>query len=63
MLLLSTEQKRQLARGAGTSVGYLRKLAYGQCLPSLELARTLISLEPRLTYDSFQKKAPRAKGN
>lgn len=46
-------QKLALAEKCGTSLGYLRKLAYGQCEPSLSMFRKLNAAEPRLTIDSF----------
>jgi len=46
-------QKLDLAAKCGTSLGYLRKLAYGQCEPSLSMFRKLNAIEPRLTVDSF----------
>jgi predicted transcriptional regulator len=46
-------QKLDLANKCGTSLGYLRKLAYGQCEPSLSMFRKLNAAEPRLTIDSF----------
>ena len=46
-------QKLDLANKCGTSLGYLRKLAYGQCEPSLAMFRKLNAADPRLTIDSF----------
>lgn len=46
-------QKLDLANKCGTSLGYLRKLAYGQCEPSLSMFRKLNAADPRLTIDSF----------
>jgi hypothetical protein len=48
-------QKLALAEQCGTSLGYLRKLAYGQCEPSLSMFRKLNAIEPRLTVDSFHR--------
>jgi hypothetical protein len=45
--------KIRFADRCGTTLGYLRKLAYHQCEPSLAMFRKLQAAEPRLTPDSF----------
>jgi predicted transcriptional regulator len=50
---LNRFEKLDLANKCGTSLGYLRKLAYGQCEPSLSMFRKLNTADPRLTVDSF----------
>lgn len=50
---LNRFEKLDLANKCGTSLGYLRKLAYGQCEPSLAMFRKLNAADPRLTLDSF----------
>ena len=54
---LDRYQKLQLAEACGTSLGYLRKLAYGQCDPSMEMYRKLRAIEPRINENSFGPQA------
>ncbi len=62
LLSMTMDQRHALASTCGTTLGYLRKLAYGQCLPSGALARKLIEAEPRLTYaDLFENAKKRGK--
>jgi predicted transcriptional regulator len=50
---LDRKGKAKLADQCGTTLGYLRKLAYGQCAPSMSMFRKLCAADPRLTADSF----------
>lgn len=57
LLQMTTAQRREFAAACGTTTGYLRKLAYGQCLPSGTLAAKLVAREPRITYaDLFENR-------
>lgn len=53
LLKLDRYQKLQLADACGTSLGYLRKLAYGQCDPSMAMYRKLREIEQRINENSF----------
>lgn len=62
LLAMTKEQRAEYAAAAGTTAGYLRKLAYGQCLPSGALARKLIENDPRLTYVDLFERGYKKKG-
>jgi hypothetical protein len=57
LLKLDRYQKLQLAAALDTSLGYLRKLAYGQCEPSMSMFRKLREIEPRIDENSFGEPA------
>lgn len=64
LLALPMGDRQKLATEAGTTPGYLRKLAYGQCLPSGELAKKLVAADARLSYaDLFERRhKPKKRG-
>lgn len=47
--------KEALATKLGTTVKYLRKLAGGHCLPSLEMARAIKRELPEVSYEDHLK--------
>lgn len=50
---LSAEEKRQLAKKAGTSVPYLSQVAHKHSGPSRKLMRKLIRADDRITAEMF----------
>lgn len=57
LLALPPDSRPEFARRVGTSLGYLRKLAYGQCLPSGDLAKRIVAADKRVTYaDLFERR-------
>lgn len=55
---LSADQKRQLARDAGTSVAYLSHLANGQRKAGRKSIKALLAADNRITIDMLLAENP-----